>query len=333
MRALLILWLLGPAYGSNWQAAMVAQSPRFQLFALMQAHPDGAGPAVAELQKGQGFAHQDGGQVLQSGLSLEPVLRFDNNINGGTPGKTIIIGGLPFDIAPDARARAGLTAGVLARGSLRFSLSPKTVVSANIAATAARGAGFNLSAQAATLCLGQYLGGADWLDLCYGANADNRALGRSSDHFVSLGLTHQFATDFALFQADAKLRQTSTQSHDKLALDMGLMAAHGPWGLIQARFDLGQWVTGQHSRLFGASLSLTRPGLGQDTTLTAAYAREGGSQFFGMARKDETFSIALNRAIGPHLGLGFVLRDRQSTLANYDGPSLGFDVTWRNLRF
>jgi hypothetical protein len=115
-------------YAHHWQAAMEAPSPRLRLFALMAERPQGAGQAVAALQKGQGFAHLagQGPQIVASGVSLGPVLRYDNNINGGTPGDTILIGGLPFTISPDARAISGMVFGAEAGGSLRLSLSPRT---------------------------------------------------------------------------------------------------------------------------------------------------------------------------------------------------------------
>lgn len=322
-------------YAHHWQAAMEAPSPRLRLFALMAERPQGAGQAVAALQKGQGFAHLagQGPQIVASGVSLGPVLRYDNNINGGTPGDTILIGGLPFTISPDARAISGMVFGAEAGGSLRLSLSPRTTLDAKLAASFAEGQGAQVKTQSAALCLGQFLGRADWLDLCVQRQISDRALSNSDQTTASIALTQQFATKFALSEAQIKLRQTITEDYDKLSLDLGLTTARATWGVLDTRAEFGQYIAGEHTRLFGATLSLSRPILGADTTLFASYGREGGADFFGAPRWDHVVGFGVTRPITNVLGLTLSLQDRRSTLANYEGVTLGIDFTFRDLTF
>lgn len=322
-------------HDSHWQAAMQASSERFRLFALMAQRPDGAGDAVAALQLGQGFAHlpNQGPQRVASGISLGPVLRYDNNINGGTPGETILIAGFPFTISAESRAKQGLVLGVSAGGNLRLSLSPTTILDANLSASKAKGQGSLVQSAAASVCLGQFLGGTNWLDLCIQRDKSERALSQNDQTTASIGLTQQFATDFALFEAQAKLRQAMTGDYDKLFLDLGLATARAQWGLLETRAEFGQYILGEHTRLFGASLLLSRPILGVNTTLFASYSREGGANFFGAPRRDEVVSLGLSRPINDVLGLNLSLQDRASTLANYDGVTFGVDFTFRNFTF
>lgn len=317
-------------YDYHWQAAMQAASARLRLFALMAQRPDGAGDAVAELQRGQGFAHQ-APQILSSGLRLDPILRYDSNINGGTPGETILIVGLPFTIAPEQRAVSGIIWGAEIGASLRFSISPKTVVEAKASASSAHGA--SVKTATASLCLGQFLGRTDWLDLCLQRDTADRALSHNDQTTASIALSHQFATAFALSEAQVKLRQTVAQDYQKLSLDLGLTTARAQWGLLETRAEFGQYIAGEHTRLFGATLSLTRPIWGANTVVYASYAREGGADFFGHPRKDEVISLGLSRPINDLFGLNLSVQDRRSTLANYDGVTLGLNFTFRGLTF
>ncbi len=322
-------------YDSHWQAAMQSNAARLKLFALMAQRPDGAADRVAALQRGQGFGHiaGKGPQIISSGLRLAPVLRYDSNINGGTPGETILIAGLPFSIPPESRARAGLIFGASLGGAARLSVSPTAVLDANLSASLAKGQGSSVQTTAASLCFGQFLGGTNWLDLCLQRNIAERALSQSDQTTASIGLTQQFASDFALSEAEFKLRQSVTEDYQKLSLDLGLTTARAQWGALETRVEFGQHIAGQHTRLFGASLSLMRPILGADTLFYASYAREGGAGFFGTARKDQVVSLGLSRQITSIVGLNLSLQDRQSTLANYDGVTLGIDFTFRDLTF
>lgn len=322
-------------YDSHWQAAMMASSARFKLFALMAQRPDGAEQTVAALQQAQGFDHKQGHgpQILSSGLRFGPVLRFDDNINGGTPGETIMIGGLPFAISPASRAVSGVVWGGAASGNLRLSLSPATTLDASLSASRSQGQGARITTQSAALCLGQFMGGTDWLDICLQHDLADRALSNNDQTTASISLTHQFATDFALSEVQMKLRQSVLKDYRKLSLDMGLTTARAQWGLVQTQVELGQYIAGKHTRLFGATLSLTRPIFGAETMIFASYSREGGAAFFGDPRWDQVVSLGLSRPINDVLGLNLSVQDRQSTLANYDGVTFGLDFTFDALTF
>jgi hypothetical protein len=268
-----------------------------------------------------------------SGIRISPVLRYDSNINGGTPGETILIMGIPFTIAPQSRAKKGLVLGGSASGNLRLSISPTTVIDANISASRAQGQGLTVKTTAASMCLGQFMGGANWLDLCIQRDLADRALSQNDQTTASLGLTQQFASAFALSEAKLNLRKSRNDDYDKLWLDLGLTTARAQWGLLRTEAEFGQYVAGEHSRLFGATLSLSRPIFGETTTLFASYAREGGADFFGAARRDQVVSLGMSRPITKLLGLNLSLQDRRSTLANYDGVTFGVDFTFSNFTF
>lgn len=321
----------------DWQTAMLSSSARLRLFALMTARPEGANDVVGQLQKAQGFHHLSGAgpQYIQHDISLAPYLAFDNNINGGTPGQTILIQGLLFDILPASQAKQGFVGGVSGGASLRLSLSPKTVLVADQGVILARALDHDLSLAGfqTDLCLGQYLGRADWLDLCFGHNQSQRALSQSVTQSISLGLSQQFMTPFAFHEVSGKLRRDMTSDYAKLTLEMGMISALPNWGLAETRIEMSAPIEGQHTRIFGASFALTRPIMGQNTTLSVSFAREGGANFFGDPRRDDVMGLGLARPLIPGVDLSLSLRDRKSTLANYQGVTLGLDLRFSKVTF
>ena len=130
----------GQAYGSDWQAALEGGSPRLRLFALQIRRPEGAGDYVANLQRHLGLKHPQGkgAAYISHSLTLAPVLDYDANINGGTPGKTIMLGNFVFTLSEKSRAKAGVVAGLAPAANLRFSLRPGMVIEASASASATR---------------------------------------------------------------------------------------------------------------------------------------------------------------------------------------------------
>lgn len=324
-------------YDSDWQAAMAAGSPRLRLFALMVARPAGAGGTVAALQNLQGFGHPAGAgpRLIQRGLSIGPVVSYDNNINGGTPGKTINLGGLIFQLAPKSQAKSGLILGLAPSGNLRFSIAKGTVIDAHLSLMGAHSFAQDLSVTSydASLCAGQYLGHSDWLDLCFGQNGFRRALSDGSETAISLGFTRQFATGIGLHEANVNLRQIRNADYDKLTAAFGLTTARASLGVLEARLEKGQYISGQHTRLLGASLSLTRPIFGKTTSIFAKYGYEAGAAFFGNPRYDHVYTLGATRPLSDHFGVTVSVQNRTSTLANYDGVTFGLDFTFQDLTF
>ncbi|MDB5665574.1 MAG: hypothetical protein JWS11_2117, partial [Cypionkella sp.] len=107
---------------TNWEAALDSNSPRLMLFALQSEKPQGADGFVAELQYQQAMKQPTGATptMLSYRANLRPIAKYDSNINSGIPGDTIYLGGFPFTIAEDARAKAGMVFGAEASLTARF---------------------------------------------------------------------------------------------------------------------------------------------------------------------------------------------------------------------
>lgn len=318
------------AYPDDVQAALAGGSARLQLFALMAARPEGAGPYVGQLQRHLGLDHPAGAgpRYVSHSVALSPILEHDSNINGGTPGGFIMLGGLKFTLTESSRAKSGLVAGLAPSASLRLSLGQGRTVEASASGSVARALEYDLTRRSFgfRLCGAQYLGRADWLDICAGRRGSDKALSSSQETHASVGFARQYATARGFHEASMRLEQVDNGTFKKTSLDFGVTHAAARLGVVDWRVELGEHIAGQHTRLGGVTLSLTRPILGAQSTIFVAGSQEGGAVFFGNDRVDRSFRVGLSRNVTPRASVTLSLEDRRSTLENYTGTSVGFSV-------
>jgi hypothetical protein len=310
-------------------AAQYGPSARLALYALaLDNHPNTHG-ATAKAKVDAGLFHPLGSpaQLVAQAFRIYPIVFYDHNINGGIYGQTVMLGGLPFDIAPKARAVSGIMAGAQANFLARYSLSYGRVIEARASAAAAQQLGGDLALRRAQaqLCAAQYLGHAHWLDICMAQNAVLRALAQTRSRSISAALSRQFAAHGALGELGFLLRRSDFGSHSAASAQLWLHLARRD--MLSFQFEFGQARAGHHSRLFAASAAVTRPILGKKTTLSAQYARDGGGDFFGQTRLDENLALGLARPLrGGEITLS--LGHRQSSLPQFTGPQLGLNLTF-----
>ncbi len=325
------------AYSSDLDAVLASPSPRLKLYAVMQLRPAGGEDLAEGLQRLLALRPQNrgGAQVISAGVSVSPELEYDANINAGTPGDALTIAGLVFSITPDSRAKAGFVAGAGAAGQLRLSLGLGRVVEFSASAGAARALDFDLtrSHYSLGLCGAQYLGGADWLDICATRRGGARALALSREDALSLGFARQFSAKRGFGEATLRLTRTDFGTFAKNALEFGLTRAAAQMGVVDGKIELGQRVDGQHTRLIGATVSLTRPMFGAQSTVFVTAAQEGGANFFGTDRRDQVMGVGISRPLGQRLRVTLSATRRTSTLDNYTGTTLGLNFTLPGLSF
>lgn len=310
-------------------AAQYGPSARLALYAMaLDNHPH-THAAINQAKRDAGLLHPARGpaQLIAQSFHIYPIVFYDHNINGGIFGQTIMLGGLPFDIAPNARAVSGVMAGAQANVMARYSLSYGRVIEARASAAAAQQLGGNLALRRAQaqLCAAQYLGHAHWLDICTAQNTVLRALAQTRSRSISAALSRQFAAPGALGEIGLLLRRSDFGSHSAASAQLWLHLARRD--MLSFQFEFGQARAGHHSRLFAASAAVTRPIFGKKTTVSAQYARDGGGDFFGQTRLDESWALGLARpwrsgAITLSLG------HRQSSLPQFTGPQLGLNLSF-----
>ena len=342
--ALVLLWLVvqpcsarANGYANLAEAALHGPSPRLYLYALAIAGPQGSLAEIDRAKAQQGLYHSGPRpQLLHRAVHFAPQLYFDPNINGGTPGRSVMIAGLPFALEARAQAVSGMMLGGHLGAQARASLAHGRIIEGQVQLSYARQLGGELAASnaSAQLCGAQYLGNAAWLDLCAARSHARRALGRQTATTLSAALSQHSRTARGAAEFGAKIERQQHAKYDKHILSLSLITARARLGTLALQAEFGAPVAGHHTRLFGASATLTRPIAGQSRSVFASFTREGGADFFGVARSDQLWTLGISSPVGlaPSGARAFVtasITDRQSTMPNYTQQSLGLTITLR----
>ena len=133
------------------------------------------------ITEGLGIERSINGDGPKLSLSMYPILRFETNINGGNPNKTLQVGDLVLNGEPENYQVSGavLGLGILGRGryvygpqqfidySLRTSLQTSTRTTDQIRSSQLR------------ICNSSKLHGAFYLDVCGALSEENKTLSQS----------------------------------------------------------------------------------------------------------------------------------------------------------
>ncbi len=325
------------AYNSAVAAAADSGKPRLALYALAFHNLGGDHVTIDALKSRYGLGPNS---ARKFGGGIAPLLYSDTNINGGTPGTIVMIGGLPFSIDPASRAVAGVVAGGRISAFARTSPARGLVLDLSASAFAVSavqrdslGRRHGVAGHQIDACLSAYLGGAQWMDLCAGTAQNRRSMGRADIGTYALAYSRQAPLLRGFSEGRVALKVQDSGDDLRPSVELGLTHASAQVGTVSARAEWFDRIHGQHGPLFSADLSLTRPIAGKTTTLFAAYSREGGAQFFGLNRQDQVRSLGLSRALTPRATVTLRWNDRTSSLANYTAQSLGFELRLTDLPF
>lgn len=331
MIAMAPLSLAAQTPATNWQAALDSGAPRLMLFALQVEKPAGADDFVARLQYGQAMQQAKTAPpvLLSYRTDLRPIVAYDGNINGGIPGDTIYLGGFPFTIAPENRAKAGMLYGAEASLTARFALAPGSTLDLTAYAAQAHSFDYGLDILNAGLsaCGAQYWGRSSWTQICVGDTFTQRNNLPERERFASLGVSKVFASRLGFHEARATVQKAVRKDYDKTSLSLHLITARAGLGALTLRIDAGERVAGYNTRLVGTSAALTRPIAGVSTTFFAGYGVEAGGAVFGQPRRDEIFSLGLSRKLTSHAEATLRLSQRQSSIPAYQELSVDLDIS------
>lgn len=341
LAALGALLLCGPGLAqppnTALEAALMAPSPRLRLFALQTAHPEGAAAAVTELQFGQGMRQPKGQppQFLTFSYGVLPTLRYDSNLNSGIPGDTIFLGGIPFSIAKDDQAKAGMLLGVAGYFAVDYALAPGATLAFTAHARAERSPAHDINLYSADLraCAAQFVGNASWFDLCFGSRYSEKPGSSVHERHVELGATKVFETAGGYHEASLTLGRLWRDDGDNTSLRFELDSARAGLGLVGLAVDVNAPNPGRHARQWGVRAALTRPVAGASTRIFAELAEEGGSQLFGTPRQDRLVILGLQRTFFDRVNTTLRLEQRQSSIAVYDGLTVGLDFSLTKFGF
>lgn len=322
--------------GSEWAAALHARSDRLLLYTILKERPAGALPVARRLLHRTGLAHTGSGvRRLSFGARVAPILEWDDNINGGTPGSAFQLGPFEFTVDEESRAKSGLVVGASFGASADFALGHQNLLKLGASAAYRYAPAHEMAKShiAGSACGSFYQGSWTWIETCAFASVQETELSRVHDRTLSLAGVKVFSSPIGSHEARAAVLYSFRDDYEKPTLDLDLVTAHPGLGAISLGLDLSRRIAGENTTIWGASLALARPILGESGSVAVSYHRQGGALFFGDPREDDVYRLSVTRKVSDRLSASLGVTDRRSTIDLYDQTSVFFGLSFDGWRF
>lgn len=211
-----LAFLSGTAHAESpaeWEAAIATKSPRLILFSLLKENPRGSGRVQLAFARSLGFTHRENDRLRlgRPQISLTPILKYDENVNGGIPGESFNLGPFEFKIDEDSRAKAGYVLGASISATFRLIYARGSSLDFNLGATFRHAPAIDVTRQTtqSSVCMNHYVGSWTWLSTCSGYRYDDaRDLGEKEEStFNSLGATKVLSTALGVARTHRKCQQ------------------------------------------------------------------------------------------------------------------------------
>ncbi|SDF37512.1 hypothetical protein [Limimaricola pyoseonensis] len=316
----------------TFQGVRLSGSERLALFGLTRP---GQPPAARRLARGiaAGMGHEAGfGTVVRQSVDIDPILRYDDNLNGGLRNDSFTLFGLEFVVDEAQVAQAGLLLGAGARSATRVALGGRSalVTDLDLWGGVAPGTGLTKAGTGGRACLTRRVDFANHLRGCGGASIERFDLGESEAVFADADWFRLFGLGPSLHEARLGIGTTRFDAddgpYDQAAWSAGLVSAW-PAGVATA-FDLrrGEAVPGQHVVTTALSAELTALVASRPTRFRLGWRQSEGGLFFGTPRTDETWRVALSRPLGARLAVSAGYEVTQSSVDFFEDEDFDLSV-------
>lgn len=321
----------------DFQDTFFSVSPRLLFYTLVETRPPGTDRTLAVLMQGLGFLHKQGQgpQPAWNFTSVQPVLRYEPNINGGLPGDQIEIGSLIFQIDEDSQAVSGPVVGAELGKSIGWSVGTGQTLSVSGTVELVYSPDYKITQTNANLqtCLRSYLEQWRFLDICGGAIYEQEDLGEANTQYLSANYAKAFSSGAGTHLANIFVLQEFQDRYEKASLSLGLESYLNDFGVVTGRVAWGQKIEGENTLLYGAYVNYGRPVLGVGTNIGLSWEREGGDVLFGSDRSDDVITLDLTAQISPTLSATLSIENRQSSIDLFDGTAISLDLNVLRMRF
>ncbi len=259
-------------------------------------------------------------------LKIAPVVSYDPNMNGGMPGSSFVLGGLPFTLPPGNVAQQGVLIGA------GLFLTGQTDVSANFGleySTQAQSL-HNLASDLRVRSAGVSVCGLTFLSettlgsICAATSREEKALSRSSTASFTFSADHRLPIDPAgtkLPGWDASL--VGLMGRDKIDGGWrnkagGSVGIYGPEGRsLTLGLTLFTPVKNALSDRYSLELALKTP----DTFpagLSLSFVRAEGGNFFGLSREDSSARLGVDVKLGRRMLASLGYSRKNSSIDFFD---------------
>lgn len=322
----------GQGYAAEtWELSAEFGTPRQALHSILEAEPAGAEGLTYLLAKSIGVAPDQGHGpvVLSYGAAITPLVSHDSNVNGGIPSDTISLGGLVFDVDPEARAVSAMTAGVQVSAAMNFLLAPRTILSFSARQSHRRSlhGGFSIKERIGIASISHSFDNWFYVDASGGRRTQTKKLSDDESSFRTITLGRIIGNPRSTSDLSASFAQVKTGDvwQDRYRVD--LLHSDAQIGFLRLGLERGARISGVLLPEWSAAMSYSNFIMGKPSTITLAKTVETGGDIFGVPREDRTVSIAFDRTLNDKVS-GFVAYKRtNSTIEAFSENTLAAGLT------
>ena len=318
-------------------------SERLELRCLIQATEGRAIDArVAQLldtrlknigiNEGLGIERSINGNGPTLSLSIYPILRFEPNINGGNPRKTLQVGDLVFNSEPENLQTSGAVLGLGVSGRGRYAYGSQQFIDYSLRTSLQTSpwATDKIRSSQLRICNSSKLHGAFYLDVCGALSEENKTLSQSRSEELTVGMLHignLLAGEPYEFGVEVQNLIQSSNEQKRVQFKWG---QYTKFGVVNFKTIFGEPSDTFHSLDFSYDIQIGSVIAGKRVQLSLSTAGYSGSQYFGVERKDRTTRILSEIPVGRGAKVQFGFSQNDSSIDYFSSyePILEFKTVF-----
>lgn len=272
----------------------------------------------------------DPGSLASTSLKVSPVLRWDDNVNGGMASDDLVIGGYRFLVDERFRARGGVVVGGAVSAGAAYALGERTGIEFGLQASAAFAPALSMTKTAVRgeACVRHVT--ADYgtlLSGCADVSARDQELGSSRKAGVEVSASRTFVGRAAVHEAEVTLRREKEFENGAVRDQVGLRyGAATPGGVaFSAEIGFGTASKDVMTTRRRAGVSAAAIIAGRPTRLGVSVQEGRGGLFLGEERREVTISAFASRQVTDRLTIGVHATRTRARHDFFDDSGFGVD--------
>ncbi|MBM3606124.1 MAG: hypothetical protein FJX25_15765 [Alphaproteobacteria bacterium] len=317
-----------------WSEALHGSSDRLLLYALSNNPPADARPLMASMIYDLGATQAP--LPVRYNWEISPILSWDGNFNNRTPGKSFNIAGFHFVVDPESRAVGGLVLGALTTASAkwRYRFASTLTLTGWASAETLPEADMSRKGLGMSLCASDYRGDWIWFDACVQQRILDPALDDPyGETRLSAGPTWLSKAKGATYEMAPHLGLNLQEGQSRPSVGLDYSAAVPDLGATNFSIEAAKHIPDWHGVTFSARAGLARSVFRKSTAINLQYDQVTGGRFFGEPRRDNVFTVGVNRRVSDQATASFGWRRVKSSVGLYDEAGFTMALSFASWTF
>ena len=272
-------------------------------------------------------------RVPATSINFHPDIAYSNDINGGNPDKTLILGDLEFEGEPDMVSKSGTVLGLNLNGSARQTYGEGRYINAFVTGAFFISPRHNLSYTDTRLglCSQNKIKSNFHFDACAVEASQKKEITKSKDKFVTASLSKLGRIDRLVF-IEGKIGVThlimNDYSQNQVFLSLDTIHYENLFSSVAIKF--GEALPEQLAMKRGINLTLASFLGGRKFSLDLAYEQSDGGMLLGVSRSDRTHKASVTTNVSANTQLGVGLTSVESSIDYFSQiyPNISLTVSW-----